>query len=305
MFFGMRSRIFRPGLLPGLAAFISWGLVPLYWRQIREVPAFEILAHRAIWSLVFVGLLLTLYGQWREVVQTPQALAITALRGLLVSANWLIFIWAVNAGHIVDTSMGYFINPLVSLVIGVFLFHEKLSHRQWSAVAAAVVGVLIAALETNRGFPWVAVGLALTFGCYGALKKIARIGPMPGLFLETAFMVPIALVYLWKTPHPVKLNPLLSHTSLFLIGGGIITAFPLLWFAQAAQRLRLSTVSFIQFVAPTLTFLIGVFIYHEAFSTTRLLAFICIWVGVLIFTFDAWRRSRETMHSLPEPVAIE
>ncbi len=291
----------RPGLLSGLAAFISWGLVPLYWRQIRDVPALQILAHRAIWSLVLVAILLTAFRQWREVVQTPTALAITALRGLLVSANWLIFIWAVNAGHIVDTSMGYFINPLVSMVFGVFLFREKLAGRQWMAVALAVVGVLVAGLETSRGFPWVAVGLALTFACYGALKKVARINPMPGLFLETACMVPVAVIYLGSLPHPVKLSPLLSHTSLYLIGGGIITAFPLLWFAHAARQLRLSTISFIQFLAPTLTFSIGVFVFHEAFSSTRLLAFGFIWAGVVLFTADAIWRARD----FSQPVAME
>jgi len=293
------------GLFAGIAAFVAWGLVPLYWRQIREVPAFEILAHRAVWSLVFVGLLLTIGRHWRDVVQTPRALAITALRGALVSANWLIFIWAVNAGHIVETSMGYFITPLLNLVFGMVVFHEKLRPRQWQAVAFAVTGVLVATTEAHHGFPWIAIGVALTFSAYGVLKKVARIAPMPGLFLETAFMAPVALAYLSLQPDRVPILPLTSHASLFLIGGGIITAFPLLWFARAARDLRLTTLSFLQFLAPSLSFLVGVIVYGEHFSGTRLLAFGFIWAGVLVFSLDAWKRSRESAPAAALPVAME
>jgi chloramphenicol-sensitive protein RarD len=290
------------GLFAALAAFVAWGLVPIYWRQIREVPAFEILAHRAIWSLFLVALLLTWYRQWSEVVQTGRSLAITALRGVLVSANWCLFIWAVNAGYIVETSMGYFITPLLNLVFGMLVFSEKLRPLSWLAVVLAVIGVLVATTEAHRGFPWIAISIALTFASYGTLKKLSPIRPMPGLFLETALMTPFAIAYLLLKPDAVSLLPVFSHTPLYLIGGGIVTALPLLWFAQAAQTLRLTTMSFINFLAPSLSFLVGVFVYHESFSTTRLVAFVFIWAGVIVFTLDAIFTSRQPRDVQPTPV---
>ena len=281
------------GLFAGLAAFISWGLVPLYWRQLREVPAFEILAHRAIWLLIFVGILLSFHRQWSGILQTRRGYAITTLRGILISINWVIFIWAVNAGHIVETSMGYFITPLLNLVVGMLVFREKLRRPQWLAVFLAAIGVVVATTEAHHGFPWIAVGLALSFSTYGALKKVAQIAPMPGLFLETAVMTPLAIAYLWLLPARVPLTPLFSHNPLFLIGGGIITAFPLLWFGYAARELKLTTISFLQFIAPSISFLIGVLVYRENFSSVRLLAFSFIWAGVIVFSLEAWIRSRE------------
>lgn len=227
----------------------------------------------------------------------------TILRGVLVSINWLIFIWAVNAGHIVETSMGYFITPLLNLVFGTLVFHEKLRTRPWIAVVLAVIGVLVATTEAHHGFPWIAVGIALSFASYGALKKVAQIAPMPGLVLETAVMTPFAL--LWLAQSPIAPESFFhSRSAAFLIGGGIITAFPLLWFAQAAQSLRLTTISFLQFLAPSLSFFIGVFIYHEPFSTTRWLAFSFIWAGVIAFSLDAWHVSRSAQPSLL-PVTME
>jgi len=282
----------RAGLLAGLAAFTSWGLVPLFWRQLAHLPSAEILAHRIVWSVVFVGILLTFRRSWNEIHQNPRGLLISAARGLLIAANWLIYIWAVNTGHLLDASMGYFITPVLNLVFGLVIFREKLNRQQWAAILLAFLGVAVATSEAGRGFPWVAIGLAITFGIYSVLRKIAVATPLGGLFLETLIIMPFALCYLWWLPDAVPLLPVLSSNTLLLLGSGVITVFPLLWFAQAARALQLTTLSFIQFLAPTISFLIGVFIFQETFTATRLVAFICIWIGVLIFSLDAWWRSR-------------
>ncbi|HEY5892191.1 MAG TPA: EamA family transporter RarD [Chthoniobacterales bacterium] len=295
------------GIIAGLLAFVSWGLVPIYWRLVKHVPAAEILSHRMIWSLIFCSGLMFLGGQWSVLrTQTPRLLAITLGRSLLITANWLIFIWAVNAGHVVETSMGYFITPLFNVLLGVIILREKLGGRQWMAVGLAAGGVIIAASEQGRGFPWIAAGLAVSFGFYSVFRKTATIAPLPGLFLETAFMTPIAVGFLLLKPDATQLWPVFSLTSLVLIGGGIVTALPLLWFAQAAKNLRLTTLSFLGYLAPSMTFLLGVFVYHEAFSSQRLLAFGFIWAGIVVFSIDAWLRSRETTQpvAIPEPKSV-
>lgn len=284
----------RIGLLAGLAAFTAWGLVPLFWKQLAHIPASEILAHRIIWSVVFVGILLTSRKSWSEIRQNSSGQIISAARGLLIAINWLIYIWAVNTNNLLEASMGYFITPVLNLVFGLVIFREKLNLRQWAAILFAFLGVAVATSEAQRGFPWIAIGLAITFGIYSVLRKIAVATPLGGLFLETLLMTPFALAYLWWLPNSVSLLPVVSTNTLLLLGSGVITVFPLLWFAQAARSLRLTTVSFIQFLAPTISFLIGVFIFRETFTSTRLTAFVCIWIGVLIFSLDAWWRSRSS-----------
>ncbi|HEY5753005.1 MAG TPA: EamA family transporter RarD [Chthoniobacterales bacterium] len=292
------------GIVAGLLAFVSWGLVPIYWRLIKHVPATEILSHRMIWSLIFCSGLMFFGGQWSALrTQTPRLLAITFGRSLLITANWLIFIWAVNAGHVVETSMGYFITPLVNVLLGVVLLREKLGSRQWMAVGLAGCGVIVAAAEQGHGFPWIAAGLALTFGFYSVFRKMAAIAPLPGLFLETAFMTPIAAGFLLLKPDTTQLWPVFTLTPLVLIGGGIVTALPLLWFAQAAKNLRLTTVSFLGYLAPSMTFLLGIFVYHEPFSQQRLVAFCFIWAGIIVFSIDAWLRSRQTTRPIAIPEA--
>lgn len=292
------------GIIAGLMAFLSWGLVPIYWRLIKHVPATEILSHRMIWSLVFCAGLMFFGGQWSVLrTQTPRLLAITFVRSLLITSNWLIFIWAVNAGHVVETSMGYFITPLFNVLLGVAILRENLAKRQWIAVGLAASGVIVAAAEQGRGFPWIATGLALTFGFYSVFRKMAAIAPLPGLFLETAFITPLAVGFLLLKPDATQLLPLFSMTSLVLIGGGIVTALPLLWFAQAAKNLKLTTVSFLGYLAPSMTFLLGIFAYHEPFSQQRLLAFGFIWAGIVVFSIDAWLRSRESTRPAAVPEA--
>lgn len=284
----------KEGVLAALSAYIIWGLVPIFFKQLGHVPALEIIAHRVVWSLLLVGGFLAVRGAlvpvWHHATH-PKILAHAALAAALVMSNWLIFVWAVNAGRILETSLGYFITPLVSIVLGVAVLHERLRPRQWVAVSLAVVGV---ALETwrIRNLPWVSLGLAATFGSYGLLRKQLPVDAAGGLFLETACAAPFALTYLLWLGGTGSFG-LQASTDLLLITSGAVTAIPLLLFAIGARRLPMATMGFLQYTAPSLSFLVAILFYSEAMDATRLLAFSAIWAGLAIYTADMLLRAKK------------
>ena len=277
----------KEGVAAALGAYVIWGLVPIFFRQLAAVPALEIIAHRVVWSLLLVGGVLLVrrrLGPVWSAARNPRILARAAAAAALVTTNWLIFVWAVNANRILETSFGYFITPLVSIVLAVAVLGERLRPRQWVAVSFACIGV---ALEGWRvgGLPWVSLALAGTFGSYGLLRKQLPVDAAGGLLLETACATPLALLYLlWFGSRGSFGNDV--PTSLLLIASGAVTAVPLLLFAIGARRLPLATLGFLQYVAPSLTFLVAILLYGEPMNLPRLLAFAAIWAGLALYTTD-------------------
>jgi chloramphenicol-sensitive protein RarD len=278
------------GIIYALAAFISWGLLPVYWKLLQQVPSSEILAHRVFWSFVLVSMLLLVKGQWALLKQT---LAVKKnripllLSTMLISVNWFLYIWAVNANHIVEASMGYYINPLFSVFLGVVVLRERLNFWQLVSLVIAVGGVLMITVEYGK-FPWIALTLAFTFGLYGLAKKIVSVDSLIGLGLETACVAPICLAYIiFKQFQGIGSLGTVSLTiTALLIFSGVVTAFPLWWFAQAAKKIPLSRIGFIQYLAPTLMLLLGVIIFKEPFTTVHLISFGCIWCALILYSFS-------------------
>jgi chloramphenicol-sensitive protein RarD len=277
----------REGVAAALGAYTLWGLVPIFFKQLADVPALEIIAHRVVWSLLLIGALLVLRGRLNVVWNAtcnPRILARAALAAVLVMTNWLIFVWAVNAGRILETSLGYFINPLFSIVLGVLVLGERLRPRQWVAVAFAGFGVAFEGWRIG-GLPWVSLALAITFGGYGLLRKQLPLDAAGGLLLETACATPVALGYLLWLGNTGSFGSD-TTTSLMLIATGPITAIPLLLFAIGARRLPLTTLGFLQYTAPSLTFLVAIFLYHEPMNLARMITFAAIWAGLALYTAD-------------------
>lgn len=274
------------GFFYAVLAFVSWGVFPLYWKPLAGVSPWEILSHRVLWSLlVLAGAVLGL-GQAREVwavVRTPRRVGVLLLTALLLSANWALFIYGVISGQVVQTSLGYFLNPLFSILLGFVFLKERLTRWQTVAVVLAVCGVLHFGWHLGR-FPWIAVSLAVTFGFYGMLRKMVAVTPLVGLLVETAWMAPVALIFLMilaATGEPAFGRSALQ-TALFM-GAGVITALPLFWFNSAAKLLSLSTMGFVQFLAPTLQLAVGVLVFRESFSTREMVSFALIWSAVGIY----------------------
>jgi chloramphenicol-sensitive protein RarD len=290
-------------LLSAVLAFVSWGLVAIYWKQIHRLPADAILANRMLWCAVFAGFLITRRGEWgviRAAFRSPRTLAFGFLCGVVISVNWIVFIWAINAGRVLETSLGYFLNPLVNIVAGTLFFREKLRPAQWFAVALAASGVGYLTWHTG-GLPWVSLSLCGSFAIYGVLHKLTPSNPVPGLFLETALMTGPALIYSWVIlPHPLGVPDPTLREWLFTIGSGVVTAMPLVWFAQATRALPLSTLGFLQYLAPSLSFLLGVFWYHEPFHHDRFVAFGFIWAGLVVFTSENRWQARLSQKSRAE-----
>ncbi len=278
----------RNGLLAATLAFIMWGLFPLYWRLLIEVPSSLVIAHRIVWSAVLLigGLAIARGWGWlREVWLTPRRFWLLGLSSLLISFNWSLYIWAVNAGHVVETSLGYFINPLLSVLLGVLVLGERLGKLQWLAVGLAAVGVAWLTWQSGRP-PWIAIGLSITFGLYGLLRKLVAVDAVTGLGVESLFMVLPALGYvLWAEA---------GHGGGFLSGwgwgndvllvlAGVVSAVPLIAFAYGVRRIPLSVVGLLQYIGPTLQFLIGVLILREPFNANQLVGFCFIWSGLVVF----------------------
>ncbi len=285
----------RLGILAGVGAYAIWGLVPIFFKQMAEVPAVEIIAHRVVWAMLLMTALLGFgrgFADALRVARQPLQLGRIALASLLVISNWLTFVWGVNNGHIVETSLGYFILPLFNVALGVLVLKERMRPLQWVAVLCAAVGV---AIETTRagGLPWIALVLAGTFGIYGLLRKQLPLDAASGLFLETVCMLPPALAWLGWLAYSGQGHfggsggsGMLSGGDLLLIATGPVTAIPLLLFAIAARRLPLSRLAFLQYLAPTLAFLIGVLVYHEPLDAQRMLSLAAIWTGLAVYSVD-------------------
>jgi chloramphenicol-sensitive protein RarD len=286
----------RPGLAFGLGAYALWGLFPLYFPLLEPAGGLEIVAHRVVWSLVFIALLLTVLRSWarvRSVVADRRALLILVGAAMAVSANWLIFVYGVNSGQVVETSLGYFINPLLSVLLGVVVLGERLRRPQWGAVAIAAAGVAVLTVDNGRP-PWIALGLAVTFGLYGLLKKLVRVEAAPGLLLETAIAVVPAVAFLavlHAHGEGTAGNAGTGHL-LLLAGSGVLTAVPLLLFAGATSRIPLSTVGLLQYLTPSMQLAIGVFVYGEPMPTLRLVGFAIVWLALAVFTVDSLRAAR-------------
>jgi chloramphenicol-sensitive protein RarD len=296
------GRLDRRGLWVAVASFVLWGLMPLYWPLLRSVPSLQIIAHRIIWStLLVVGWLMWKYGRgWlRETLAHPRAAWMLALSGGLIAANWGLYIWAVNAGHVVETSLGYFINPLLNVVLGVLLLHERLNRVQWVSVGIATLGVLW--LTFNYGsFPWIALSLAVSFGTYGLVRKLVGVPPVRGLGVESLYLfLPALVMVVWGELHGH--GGFIAHgtttgwgwqVAALLVLGGALTALPLIGFADAVQRIPFSMVGVLQYIAPTMQLLIGVLVFHEPFGRERVIGFTCIWFALAIFAADGLLRAR-------------
>lgn len=289
------ARLRRRGFAAAVAAYVTWGLFPIYFKSIKTVPPLQILSHRVVWSMVFLAVMVSWRRRWRELGtafrggKLPVYLASTTL----ISANWLLFIWAVNTGRVLESSLGYFVNPLVNVVLGMLFLRERLSRPQGIAVALAGVGVLALAVRLGA-FPWVSLALAGTFGFYGLVRKKARIDPIVGLLVETALLAPVALLYLGALA--VRGQGAFGYagggTTLLLAAAGVITAVPLIWFAVGMHALRLSTMGLVQYVTPTMQFLLAVALYRERFTSAHAVAFGCIWTSLALYTFDTLRAQR-------------
>ncbi len=283
------------GIVYALLAYIAWGAFPLYFRQLGGVGAFEIVLHRVAWSLVFLAVLLLVLRRWAWLValhRQPKVLAAFGVSALLLSSNWLLYVWAVMNGHVLDASLGYFINPLVNVMLGYFVLHERPRAGQWAAVALASVGVLwLAALGPH--LPWVGLTIAATFGLYGLMRKTAALGALEGLTLETMLLAPLAIAVLgWQTWHGS--GGLAGHdgaTLGWLIGVGPLTAIPLLLFAAGARRIPLATLGVLQYVSPTLQLLLGILVFGEPLAGTRLVGFAIIWIALAVYSLEGWQHA--------------
>jgi chloramphenicol-sensitive protein RarD len=284
------------GLAAGTAAFVIWGLFPIYLHALRTVPPVQVIAHRVTWSCLFIFLWLLLRGELGRVSATltrPALLARLMLTSLLISCNWLVYVWAVENEHIVETSLGYYINPLVNVALGVFVLRERLNGAQWTAVALAALGVGYLALLGGRP-PWIAFALALSFSLYGLLRKVISVDALPGLATETLLLAPLAVGYLARchVSGSGALTMAGPHIAALLIGSGLVTAIPLFLFAYGARALPYSTVGILQYIAPTLQLLCGVVLYHEHFGPATAFGFALIWLALLVYAVDGLWRAR-------------
>ncbi len=293
------QKLDRAGVIAALAAFGFWGLVPIYYKGLQTVGAWEVLAHRVIWSVPLLIIFLAIRdgGQFLKKLRLPlSSIAWLVLSGLTVSINWVVFVWAVAHDHILDTSLGYFATPLINVLLGYVFLKERLSPLQLIAVIVAAAGTLYLAWYLGRP-PWIAITLALSFGLYGLLRKRLTVGPMLGLLWETSLMFPVALIYLLWLYSQSGLQFLHTSTSidLLLIGSAFITVLPLIWFNMAAQKLPLSVLGFFQYLAPSMSFLIAVFLYGELFTAGHAVAFGCIWLALALVSIEPFRRARRRL----------
>jgi chloramphenicol-sensitive protein RarD len=278
-------------LIYAFAAYGAWGVFPLYFKALRALPAPEILAHRVAWSAVFLAAVVTAQRRWRQYAHafgSRRRVATYALSTALVTTNWLLYIWAVVTGHVLDASLGYFMNPLVNVLLGVVFLGETLRPRQALAVGLAALGVVLLVLRVGR-FPWLALSLAFSFGGYGLVRKRADIEPVTGLLVETSILAPLAVALIgWRAWEGTGGLGRDAGTTVLLLLAGVITAVPLIWFAHGVRNLRLATMGLVQFMTPTLQFSLAVLLFHEAFTSAHAIAFACIWGSLAIYTADAF-----------------
>jgi chloramphenicol-sensitive protein RarD len=292
----------RSGILYAALAFLCWGLFPLYFHALDEVPPLQILAHRMVWSLAFLLILLVLRRQWKwlEQVRRPRVFFSFVLSALLLSANWLVYIWSVTNHHVIEASLGYFINPLVNIMLGYLILKERMRPAQWAAIAVAALGVGWLTWQAGT-VPWIALILAFTFGAYGLLRKTAALGALEGLSFETMVLFPLAAGYvIWLTVNGQNmfLTTESDTTRWLLVMAGPFTAIPLLLFATGARKIPLSILGLLQYLSPTLQFLLGVMLFKEAFTADRLVGFALIWGALILFAGEGLLR-RSTAASTP------
>lgn len=291
----------RKGLILGFGAYLIWGFFPLYFKALSSIPSTQILAHRFVWSFLLLLLILGWRREWKsfgKLLADKKTLAIYALAGSLLAINWGMYVWAVNAGFVVETSLGYFINPLVNVLLGVLFLRERLRGSQWLPVGIAAVGVFYLTIQYHS-LPWIALTLAFSFGFYGLVKKIAPLSSLYGLTLETMVLFLPAVLYL--TSQEMNGRGSFGHGTVMLtvlvVLTGIVTVIPLLMFGSAARLVPLWTMGLLQYIAPTCQFLLGVLVFHEPFTTERLIGFALIWLALLIFSTEKW-----WMRSAPQVV---
>ena len=287
----------KKGILLALGAYFTWGLFPIYWKLLQGVPALQLLGHRIVWSFALLIVMLSLSGglkALRPKLFDLKILRIYAIAAVLVGINWLVYVWSVNAGFIVETSLGYFINPLLSVVLGMIFFKERLRPLQWIPILLAASGVIYLTILYGR-LPWIALTLAFSFGFYGLAKKLAPLNSAEGLTLETGILFIPALVYLVYAE--ISGSGIFAHASLsanlLMVGAGLVTTIPLLMFAAATHRIPLTMIGLMQYLAPTMQFLIGVFVYHEPFSAQQLIGFGLVWLDLLAFAAESLYQNRQ------------
>ncbi|QRY81013.1 EamA family transporter RarD [Pseudomonas sp. PDNC002] len=284
----------RRGYALGLTAYVIWGLFPIYFKLLERIPALEIITHRAIWSAIFGALLLLVWkhpGWWRELRENPKRIAVLTASGLLIASNWLVYVWAVNNGHMIEASLGYYINPLVNVLLGMVILRERLRPLQWVAVGLAALGVAQQLWQLGS-LPWVSLALALTFGFYGLIRKQAPVAALPGLVVETWILLPLAVGYLllFADGPSAHLDFWTTKDAFWLAAAGPITLVPLVCFNAAARHLPYATLGFLQYLAPTLVLLQAILLFGEHLDTTRLISLCCIWAGLVVYSVDIWYR---------------
>jgi chloramphenicol-sensitive protein RarD len=300
----MNAKQEQTGILLTAGAYLLWGFLPIYWKAVNHVSAGEILAHRIVWSFVFMLVLIALLGKWSTVLKECKAiltnkkqLIAVIFASIMITLNWLTFIWAVNSDHVLQASLGYYINPLISILLGILVLKETLTKRQLVSFILAGAGVLF--LTVSYGvFPWVSLLLAMSFGLYGLFKKRLDVGAFASLTIETMFITPIAILYLLIIPENIfQANAFFTSSTMLLIGAGIVTAVPLLLFAGGARRIPLAMIGFLQYIAPTIMLILGVFVYNETFTTAHLIAFSLIWIALINYMLSTYfpfhKRARE------------
>jgi chloramphenicol-sensitive protein RarD len=293
-----QSAAAKAGALAAAVCYFSWGLVPLYWKQLAEINPVELIAHRHVWSLVFVLILVAAqrsFGEVRAALATPRSLGLNFLSATLLTANWLVYVWGVNTGHVIECSLGYFLVPLVNVALGRWVLHERLRRVQWIAIACAATGVAVMIAQLGQP-PWIALALAGTWGAYGLLRKKSPLGSLTGLTVETLLLAPFAVGFLLWQNHTGAgaLGRVDASTHALVLSAGVITAIPLLLFAFGARRIRLSTMGLLQYLAPSVQFVLGVWVYHETISRERLTGFAFIWAGLALYTADNLWSQRKT-----------
>ncbi|WP_337017802.1 EamA family transporter RarD [Oceanobacillus massiliensis] len=295
----MENKKTNLGIIYTFSAYVLWGFMTIYWKQLDNVPAGEILAYRIVWASAFMILLVIVLGKWlpfwqecQNIIKDRRKLAGITAASIVISLNWFLFIWAVVNGHVLQASLGYYINPLISILLGVVFLKESVTKTQKISFILAAAGVLY--LTFSYGvFPWISILLALTFALYGLLKKTVDIGAMFGLTIETLLITPVALIYLWLIPgNSFSFDALFSTTNLYLIGAGTLTAIPLLLFANGAKQIPLAMVGFLQYITPTMMLILGVFFYNETFTHAHLVTFILIWTALFIYMGSVYNKSK-------------
>ncbi|WP_210529295.1 EamA family transporter RarD [Rubellimicrobium arenae] len=297
------------GLILATTVYIVWGVLPIYMKALAHIPPSEVIAHRVIWSIPIAGLVLWATGRTadlRRAMQSPRMLGMAAVTATLISVNWGIYVWAIGAGHALDAALGYYINPLFSIFLGAMLLRERLSPAQWVAIGLAAAAVAVLTWETGR-LPVVALGLTLTWGAYAFLKKWLPIGPNQGFFLEVLLLLAPALLYLGYLGATGRSHFLTGDagSTWLLLGCGVVTAVPLILYANGAKLLRLSTIGILQYIAPTMIAMTAVLLFGEEFGRARMIAFPMIWASLIIYTVSLLRQSRRERNGAAGPAALD